>query len=72
MINLQNIVEAAGSNMRNILTTTIYLNENTDWVKNFNSVNEQYGKFFSNDSKPARATMMVKQLPLKNMKQALV
>jgi enamine deaminase RidA (YjgF/YER057c/UK114 family) len=40
MINLKNIVEAAGSNMRNILTTTIYLNENDDWSKNFKAVND--------------------------------
>lgn len=39
MTNLQNIILAAGSNMRNVLTTTIYLNENTDWTKNFNAVN---------------------------------
>lgn len=68
--NLKNVVEAGGSNMNNILMTTIYLND--EFVENFKKVNVEYEKFFNNDSYPARATMAVKQLPLKYDKQALV
>ena len=64
MTNLKNIIEAAGGNMKNVLTTTIYLNDN--FLTYFTLVNDEYGKFFSSDSYPARATMAVKQLPLKN------
>lgn len=42
LTNLKNIVEAGGSNMDHILTTTIYLNDNDDFAKNFKLVNTEY------------------------------
>lgn len=42
-------------------------------MDDFASVNEVYSKFFTNDQQyPARATVVVKQLPLKNGVQSLV
>jgi 2-iminobutanoate/2-iminopropanoate deaminase len=56
--NLQNILEAAGSSIKNILKTTIYLKN----INDFNKMNEVYEKFFK-DFKPARATIEVSNLP---------
>jgi len=56
--NMQAIVEAAGSNMQNILKTTILLTD----LANFTAVNEAYAKFFP-DNPPARACYQVSALP---------
>ncbi|MCL2388394.1 MAG: RidA family protein [Defluviitaleaceae bacterium] len=56
--NIAAIVEAAGSNMQNILKTTILLTD----LSNFAAVNEAYAKFFPT-APPARACYQVCALP---------
>lgn len=56
--NLKAIVEAAGLSLENVLKTTIYLKNLSD----FQTVNEIYGKFFG-PYKPARVTIEVSGLP---------
>jgi 2-iminobutanoate/2-iminopropanoate deaminase len=61
--NLENVLIAAGSSMQNVIKTTIFLADMSDFV----TVNEVYEKAFG-DHKPARSTVAVKTLP----KNALV
>jgi 2-iminobutanoate/2-iminopropanoate deaminase len=56
--NMKAIVEAAGSNMQNVLKTTILLAD----LANFAAVNEAYTKFFPSEP-PARSTYQVAALP---------
>jgi len=56
--NLTNIIETAGSSMDNVVKTTIYLKDMSD----FEEVNNAYAEFFPNH-KPARATVEVARLP---------
>ncbi len=56
--NLKAVVEAGGSSLENVVKTTIYLKNLSD----FQTVNEIYGKFFE-PFKPARATVEVSGLP---------
>jgi 2-iminobutanoate/2-iminopropanoate deaminase len=56
--NMKAIVEAAGSNMQNVLKTTILLAD----LANFAAVNEAYTKFFPTEP-PARSTYQVAALP---------
>ena len=58
MNNIKQIVEAAGSNLDNVLKTTILLAD----MKDFAEVNDAYGKFFTSDP-PARAAYQVAALP---------
>lgn len=58
MRNLTNIIETAGSSLDNVVKTTIYLKDMTD----FEEVNAAYAEFFPNH-KPARATVEVARLP---------
>ncbi len=58
MENLQAILVAAGGNFDNVVMTTIFLSDMT----NFGTVNEVYGTYFTKDF-PARATVAVKTLP---------
>jgi 2-iminobutanoate/2-iminopropanoate deaminase len=60
MKNLQAVLEAAGTNLGNVLKTTIFLR----YMKDFGAVNEVYGQFIGKD-KPARSTVAVSALPLK-------
>ena len=55
--NLKAILEAAGASLAKVVKTTCYLAEMND----FAAFNEVYAKHFP--SKPARATVAVKQLP---------
>lgn len=63
MKNLQAVLEAAGTNLGNVVKSTIYLR----YMKDFGAVNEVYGRFVGED-KPARSTVAVSALPM----QALV
>ena len=63
LLNLQAIVEAAGSDLDRVVKTTVYLRT----MKDFAAMNEVYKKYFKNDP-PARATVAVAGLP----KDALV
>jgi 2-iminobutanoate/2-iminopropanoate deaminase len=52
LLNIQAILEAAGTSMQNVVNTTLYLTD----LKNFEAVNEVYAKFFPKDP-PPRATV---------------
>lgn len=58
MRNLEAVLKAAGSDLDNVIKTTIYLTDLND----FAVVNGIYGRNFS-DSPPARATVEVSGLP---------
>jgi len=58
LVNLQNVLEAAGSSLDKIVKTTIYLTD----MDNFIAVNTIYAEFFVG-TYPARATVAVKTLP---------
>ncbi len=58
LINLQNVLEEAGSSLQHIIKTTIYLTDMDDFL----AVNTVYGEFFAG-SFPARSTVAVKTLP---------
>ena len=55
--NIGAILEAAGSNFKNVIKTTCFLADMSD----FAAFNEVYAKFFV--SKPARSCVAVKELP---------
>ncbi|TFB12041.1 RidA family protein [Candidatus Marinimicrobia bacterium MT.SAG.4] len=57
--NIKNIVEAAGTDMNNVVKTTVFLTD----LSNFAEVNEVYSEFFASDP-PARAAVQVSKLPL--------
>jgi 2-iminobutanoate/2-iminopropanoate deaminase len=65
LTNLQNILEAAGSRMANVLKTTVFLRDIADFAA-FNGI---YGEFFSSDGDssvanfPARTTVQAGALP---------
>ncbi len=58
MKNLKAVLAAAGASLENIVKTTIYLKNLTDFVR----VNEVYGTYFEKEP-PARATVEVSNLP---------
>jgi len=59
MQNLSAVLEAAGSNLSNVVKTTIYVIDLAD----FAIINQVYGSFFEVDP-PARSTVQVAALPL--------
>ena len=56
--NLSAVLEAAGSNLNNVVKTTVFLADMND----FTAMNEIYAEFFS-ENKPARATVQAARLP---------
>lgn len=58
MDNLQGVLEAGGAGFEQVVKTTIYLTDMTD----FPAVNLVYGRYFTG-VKPARATVAVAALP---------
>ncbi len=56
--NLKAILEASNTSLDNVLKTTIYLTDSNDFAK----VNNIYETYFK-ESKPARSTVCVKELP---------
>ena len=56
--NLSAVLEAAGSGLDQVIKTTCFLTDMTD----FAAFNAAYGKYFS-EHKPARSTVAVKALP---------
>lgn len=56
--NLSAILEAAGSSLGQVVKTTVYLKDLSD----FGMMNEVYARFFD-DTPPARATVEVARLP---------
>ena len=61
--NLKAILEAAGTSLKHVLKTTVFLKDMND----FPAMNETYAKFF-NTTPPARSTVQAARLP----KDALV
>ena len=57
--NLQAVLEAAGSSLDKVLKCTVFIVD----MGEFAAVNEVYGRYFSGDSPPARATVEVSGLP---------
>ena len=56
--NLSAVLEAAGTNIENVVKTTVFLADMTDFAE----MNEVYARFFS-ENKPARATVQAARLP---------
>jgi 2-iminobutanoate/2-iminopropanoate deaminase len=56
--NLSAVLEAGGTNLGNVVKTTVFLADMSD----FAAMNEVYGRYFS-DNKPARATVQAARLP---------
>lgn len=56
--NLKAVLEACGSSLDQVVKTTVYLKEMTE----FTAMNEVYGRYFPHDS-PARATIEAARLP---------
>lgn len=63
MKNLEAVLDGAGTDLSNVVKSTIFLR----YMKDFGVVNEIYGRFVG-DEKPARSTVAVSALPM----QALV
>ena len=56
--NLKAVLEAAGSSMKKVLKTTVYIKD----MAEFGKINEVYARYFG-ASLPARATVEVARLP---------
>ena len=59
MSHLNEILAAADMHFEHVVKTSIFLDD----MKNFGKVNDVYGRYFDNDSAPARETVAVKTLP---------
>ena len=57
--NLKGVVEAAGTNMGFVVSTSVFLADMND----YKDMNEIYTAFFSSDPKPSRVTVSVVKLP---------
>jgi len=58
LMNLQAVLEAAGSSLARVVKTTVYLADMND----FAAMNEVYGRYFD-ATHPARSTVEVARLP---------
>jgi len=56
--NLSAVLEAAGSGLNNVVKTTVFLADMSDFAE----MNEVYARYFS-ENKPARATVQAARLP---------
>lgn len=59
MANLEAILKAANVSWENVVKTTIYVTD----LSNFSTVNEVYGSYFNPQTAPARACIEVSGLP---------
>ena len=59
MESLKSILKEAGMNFENVVKTTIFIDD----MNNFQNINEVYGRYFKDESAPARETVAVKTLP---------
>lgn len=57
--NMTSVLEAAGSGLKNVVKTTVFLKDMADFQK----MNGVYARFFDGH-KPARSTIQVAKLPL--------
>lgn len=58
LMNLQTILESAGSSLQNVVKTTVFLRDMND----FSAMNSVYAEFFTSEP-PARSTVQVAALP---------
>ncbi len=58
LVNLANILEAAGSSLEHVVKTTVFLRD----INDFDRMNAVYGEFFKTEP-PARSTFQVAALP---------
>lgn len=58
--NLRSVLEAAGSSLRRVVRTTVYVTD----LSLFARVNAVYARHFDGEPSPARATVQVAALPL--------
>ncbi|MCR5667577.1 MAG: RidA family protein [Lachnospiraceae bacterium] len=58
MRNMQNLLEAAGTSMENVVKTTVFVKEMDD----FGAINEVYAKYFP-EPYPSRSCVEVARLP---------
>lgn len=58
LVNLSAVLKAAGTDLNNVVKTTVFLADMND----FTAMNEIYAEFF-NENKPARATVQAARLP---------
>lgn len=58
ILNAENILQAAGTDLKHVVKTTVYLADMAD----FGAMNEVYAQFFS-EPFPARSAVAVKDLP---------
>ncbi|MDO9301469.1 MAG: RidA family protein [Anaerolineales bacterium] len=58
LINLQNVIEAAGSTLAHVVKTTVFLKDMNDFAK----MNAIYAEYFGGNP-PARSTVAVAGLP---------
>ncbi len=58
LLNLQNVLESAGSDLSHVVKTTVFLRDMNDFAR----MNAVYGEFFT-DKPPARTTVAVAGLP---------
>ena len=58
LTNARNILQAAGTDMENVIKPTVYLSD----INNFAAMNEVYAQFFT-EPFPARSAVAVKDLP---------
>mgnify|MGYP001305731161 CR=1 FL=1 len=59
MKNLEAVLNAANMSFKNVVKSTIFL----DNMDNFKTVNEIYGEYFEKEIAPSRETVAVKTLP---------
>ena len=59
MNHLNAIWEAADMKFEHVVKTSIFIDD----MDNFGKINDVYGRFFNNDTAPARETVAVKTLP---------
>lgn len=62
--NLRAVLTQAGSSLDKVIKATVFLKDLND----FDGMNEVYGKYFKNETAPARSTIQVARIP----KDALV
>ena len=63
LTNIKNILEGCGASMADVVRCGVFLTD----VNDFKPMNEVYAEFFG-DAKPARTTVIVAALPLKDAK----
>ena len=59
ILNVKAVLENAGSDLRHVLKTTVFLRD----MKDFPAVNEVYARYFDGDVKPARSCVQAAKLP---------